>query len=147
MRLIDFTTKQRRLRTERVLTGGDPFEPSPLAHYGLRNGCWLCRGTLGLSDAPVSSDMKLTALPAPQAWLTGELTTLLEYTDSLLTQAQTVFTTPRYLNELGVRVAWIWMPSAFLTLLFLIFFLPGALPSRTPRVHVQCLCGPAAELP
>ncbi|GAA6006092.1 uncharacterized protein JCM10292_006546 [Rhodotorula paludigena] len=36
----------------------------------------------------------------------------------------TVFTTPRYLNELGVRVAWIWMPSAFLTLLFLIFFLP-----------------------
>jgi hypothetical protein len=28
------------------------------------------------------------------------------------------------LNELGVRVAWIWMPSCFITLLWLIFFLP-----------------------
>ncbi|BGP35077.1 hypothetical protein JCM10296v2_006907 [Rhodotorula toruloides] len=36
----------------------------------------------------------------------------------------TTFTTPKYLNELGVRVAWIWMPSCFITLLWLIFFLP-----------------------
>ncbi|BGP43254.1 hypothetical protein JCM10450v2_007399 [Rhodotorula kratochvilovae] len=36
----------------------------------------------------------------------------------------TVFTTPRYLNELGVRVSWIWMPVAFVTFLWIIFFLP-----------------------
>ncbi|GAA6036180.1 hypothetical protein JCM8097_006819 [Rhodosporidiobolus ruineniae] len=36
----------------------------------------------------------------------------------------TVFTTPRYLPELGPRVAWIWMPSCFITTLWLIFFLP-----------------------
>ncbi|BGO95227.1 hypothetical protein NBRC10512_002983 [Rhodotorula toruloides] len=36
----------------------------------------------------------------------------------------TTFTTPKYLTELGVRVAWIWMPSCFITLLWLIFFLP-----------------------
>ncbi|GAA6056376.1 hypothetical protein JCM3770_005978 [Rhodotorula araucariae] len=36
----------------------------------------------------------------------------------------TVFTTPRYLNELGVRVSWIWGPSALITFLWIIFFLP-----------------------
>ncbi|GAA5918355.1 hypothetical protein JCM6882_007297 [Rhodosporidiobolus microsporus] len=36
----------------------------------------------------------------------------------------TVFTTPRYLNELGPRVAWIWMPSCFISFLWILFFLP-----------------------
>ncbi|GAA5978614.1 hypothetical protein JCM11641_002789 [Rhodosporidiobolus odoratus] len=36
----------------------------------------------------------------------------------------TVFTTPRYINKLGARIAWDWFPSCFVTFLWIIFFLP-----------------------
>ncbi|GAA5827743.1 hypothetical protein JCM11251_007651 [Rhodosporidiobolus azoricus] len=36
----------------------------------------------------------------------------------------TVFTTPRYLSELGPRVSWIWTPSCLLSFLWVVFFLP-----------------------
>ncbi|GAA6015523.1 hypothetical protein JCM10207_008623 [Rhodosporidiobolus poonsookiae] len=119
--------------------------------FGISTVCFLIVGTLnevyptsGGGTKNMASGQTLVAMVCifqaaynisigPLAWAAGaeipsnrlrSLTFSFSMSVGFVAAWLTVFTTPRYLNILGPRVAWIWMPSCLISFLWIIFFLP-----------------------